>query len=51
MLQRKRLGIAVVGSGRIGTMRARATIAHPSVKETGKSMRPSPASCDYVTLQ
>ena len=31
MLQRKQLGIAVVGSGRIGTMRARAAIAHPSV--------------------
>ena len=31
MAQNKRLGIAVVGSGRIGTMRARAALTHPSI--------------------
>ena len=30
-LQRKQLGIAVVGSGRIGTMRARQALDHPAV--------------------
>lgn len=30
-MDRKQLGIAVVGSGRIGTMRARAALTHPSV--------------------
>lgn len=30
-MQRKGLGIAVVGSGRIGTMRARAALTHPCV--------------------
>jgi len=30
-LQRKELGIAVVGSGRIGTLRARLAAKHPSV--------------------
>ena len=31
MVQRKQLGIAVVGSGRIGSMRARQAIEHPAV--------------------
>lgn len=31
MVQRKQLGIAVVGSGRIGTMRARQALEHPAV--------------------
>lgn len=31
MAERKRLGIAVVGSGRIGTMRARQALEHPAV--------------------
>ena len=30
-MQRKELGIAVVGSGRIGTLRARIAAKHPSV--------------------
>ena len=30
-MQRKQLGIAVVGSGRIGTLRARLAAKHPSV--------------------
>lgn len=29
--ERKQLGIAVVGSGRIGTMRARRALEHPAV--------------------
>ncbi len=31
MRERNRIGVAVVGSGRIGTMRARAVLDHPSV--------------------
>ena len=31
-MQRKELGIAVVGSGRIGTLRARLAAKHPSVR-------------------
>ena len=30
-MQRKQLGIAVVGSGRIGTLRARLAAKHPAV--------------------
>ena len=31
MVQRKELGIAVIGSGRIGTLRARLAAKHPAV--------------------
>jgi predicted dehydrogenase len=37
IIERKQLGIAVVGSGRIGTIRARQALTHPSVGFVGVS--------------
>ena len=37
IIERKQLGIAVIGSGRIGTIRARQALTHPSVNFVGVS--------------